>query len=207
LQNRVTPFGDIVAMPERGTLMGNRGGRIHDRSRTLGARRWTSRRWIACELSYKGWQRAVMGEGYTELFFLDEVTALAAGHRPCFFCRRQEAKAFALAFAAGRSSATPADADAMDGALHAERLAGSAKRHHAMAFGELPDGAVIARGKAAFALRGSALLRWSPGGWHHAGARPPSGLADVLTPPAILRALAAGYRPRWHPSAEVVAGQ
>ena len=105
LQNRVDPFGAILAMPERGTLMGNRGGRIHDASQRIGGRRWTSRRWIACELVYKGWHRPVMGEGYTELFFLDEVTALAAGHRPCFFCRRRDARSFAPHFAAALGGA------------------------------------------------------------------------------------------------------
>ena len=107
LQNRVDPWGELHAVAARGTMMGNRGGRIHDEHRSLGARRWTSRRWICCELAFKGWWRPVMGRGYTELFFLDEVTALAAGHRPCFECRRAEAKAFAAAFSAGQGASSP----------------------------------------------------------------------------------------------------
>jgi len=97
LQNRVTPFGDLAAVPARGLLMGNRGGRFHTDSKTLTARRWASRQWICCLLDFKGRQRDVWGRFYTELFFLDEVTAFAAGHRPCFECRRKDAEAFAEA--------------------------------------------------------------------------------------------------------------
>ena len=95
LQNRVTPFGDLSAAPARGTFMGNRGGRFHTDARTLTARRWASRQWICCVLDFKRRQRDVWGRYYTELFFLDEPTALAAGHRPCFECRRKEAQVFA----------------------------------------------------------------------------------------------------------------
>ncbi len=137
LQNRVDPFGAILAAPERGTMMGNRGGRIHDGAKRLTRRRWTSRRWICCELEFRGLDRQVMGEGYTELFFLDEVTALAAGHRPCFYCRHAEATSFARAFPGGPS---PPGADEMDRLLHAERLEGMAKRIHRGAAAGLPDG-------------------------------------------------------------------
>src|SRR5262249_48070514 len=96
LQNRVTPEGDIIATPHRGLMMGNRGGVVHLPDPTPGTRRWASRQWIACVLQFKGRQREVMQpNGYTELFFLDEATALAAGHRPCFECRRGEAEHFA----------------------------------------------------------------------------------------------------------------
>ena len=200
LQNRVTPFGEIVAVPERGSLMGNRGGKIHDVDRRLGTARWTSRRWIACECVYKDWRRPVMGDGYTELFFLDEVTALSAGHRPCFFCRRAEAKAFAQSFSRGRGEDAVMSADAIDLALHAERLDGKAKRRHRLEADWLPDGAVIARGEEAFALRDGRSLLWSPAGWKEAGGRP-AGPVDALTPPSILATLVAGYRPRWHESA------
>ena len=98
LRNRVDPFGEFHAVPERGALLGNRGGRIHRDDRTLGARRWTSKRWLVCLCDFKGRRREVWGAGYTELFFLDEPTALAAGHRPCFECRREAAKAFLAAF-------------------------------------------------------------------------------------------------------------
>src|SRR5690242_19291681 len=101
LQNRVTPFGDLITTPARGLFMGNRGGRFHRDDRTLSGRRWTSRQWICCRLAFNDRRRQVWRTGYTELFFLDEVTALAAGHRPCFECRRADARAFAAAFAEG----------------------------------------------------------------------------------------------------------
>ena len=100
LQNRVDPWGEIRAVPERGTMLGNRGGRFHRDDRSLGKRRWASHHWICCELHYRDMHHEAMGKGYTSLFFLDEVTALAAGHRPCFFCRRKEANAFRAAGAA-----------------------------------------------------------------------------------------------------------
>jgi hypothetical protein len=84
LQNRVTPFGEFIATLARGTMMGNRGGRLHGAQRQLGTRRWASKQWICCKLDFSDRHRTVWGDGYTELFFLDEVTAFAAGHRPCF---------------------------------------------------------------------------------------------------------------------------
>ena len=124
LQNRVTPFGDIVAIPERGLFMGNR-GIIHDpATRTLLGRRWATKAWIVCVCDYKGVRRTVMGgRSWTELFFLDEATALAAGHRPCFFCRRRDAESFRAAWARGNGGAPPR-APAMDEVLHRERLSG-----------------------------------------------------------------------------------
>lgn len=198
LQNRVNPFGELIAATARGTLMGNRGGRLHDDARALGARRWVSRQWICCKLEFNGRHRKVWGKSYSELFFLDEVTAFAAGHRPCFECRRREAERFAALFA-GRSQR--ASAAAIDERLHADRLDGKAKRLHRRAVDTLPDGAAIARQGQAFALRGGRLLRWSPAGYADAGARPRGAAADVLTPPAILAVLAAGYAPLWHQSA------
>ena len=112
LQNRVNPWGEIVATQQRGTMMGNRGGKFHRDDRTLSKRRWASRHWICCDLDYKGLHHEAMGKGYTSLFFLDEVTALAAGHRPCFFCRRRDAKRFL----------GPIRANAFDRQLHDERL-------------------------------------------------------------------------------------
>ena len=94
LQNRVDPFGKICAIPARGALMGNRGGRLHTPEQRV-VRSWVSRRWITCRLTFRDRRRHVMGDSYTELFFMDEATALAAGHRPCFECRRADAKAFA----------------------------------------------------------------------------------------------------------------
>src|SRR3954462_11166019 len=163
LPNRVDPFGNLFADASRGLLFGNRGGRFHRDGQTLGARRWVSRRWICCRLDFKGRHRAVWGRGYTELFFLDEVTALAAGHRPCFECRRADAKAFAEKWAQGNGGAIP-HAPEMDVVLQSERLEGRAKRTHQMRIEDLPDGAMLALAdepRSAFAVRGSKLLRWS----------------------------------------------
>jgi hypothetical protein len=172
--------------------MGNRGGRFHRDDQTPSGRRWTSRRWIVCVCSFKGRRRSVWGRFYTELFFLDEPTALAAGHRPCFECRRVAAKAFLAAFP-GR----PSGADAMDEALHRERIENRGKRLWRARLGDLPDGAMIARDGRAFALREGRLWPWSFAGY---GAPAPFGaseLADVLTPPSTIGALARGYRPVW----------
>lgn len=196
LQNRVDPFGEICALPARGTLMGNRGGRIHRDDKTLGTRRFASRQWICCVLDFKGRQRQVFGAGYTELFFLDEVTAFAAGHRPCFECRRSNAIAFAESWRRPRPSAPQ-----MDAVLHAQRLEGRSKRLHRLPLDDLPDGAMIALDDKAAAIRDDALLPWSPSGYLAPLARPRGVMGDALTPPAILAVLRAGYVPRWHPSA------
>jgi hypothetical protein len=203
LQNRVTPFGELFATPARGTMMGNRGGRIHNDDKALAGRRWASRQWICCVLDFNGRQRDVWGRFYTELFFLDEVTAFAAGHRPCFECRRKDAENFAALFS-GKSTGTRkrATAPAMDDILHAERLAGKAKRLHRRKLDSLPDGAMIAIGADAFAVRGGRLLRWTPQGYAPARPRPQVAQAEVLTPPSILAVLRAGYAPRWHPTAD-----
>ncbi|MBS0535906.1 MAG: hypothetical protein JSR72_17785 [Proteobacteria bacterium] len=195
LQNRVTPFADLIADPARGTLFGNRGGKFHRDDRTLGRRQWASRQWICCVLDFKGRQRDVWGRYYTELFFLDEVTAFAAGHRPCFECRRKDAEAFARVFPGAHR------APAMDDILHAERLDGRAKRLHRRALDELPDGTMIARDGEAFAVRGARLLPWTPSGYGAAQPRPRGIDADVLTPPSIAAVLAQGYAPQWHSSA------
>jgi hypothetical protein len=135
------------------------------------------------------------------LFFLDEPTALAAGHRPCFECRRADARAFAAAFARGPAMS----ADEIDRVLHAQRLDGRAKRGHRRALDGLPDGSVLTLADepgSAWAVRGPALLRWTSGGYTAAHARPSNLMVNVLTPPGTLAALASGYRPRWHPSAD-----
>jgi hypothetical protein len=199
LQCRVDPFGILFASPARGTLMGNRGGRIHDAHKKLGLRRWSSRQWICCVLDFNGRHRQVWsGDSYTELFFLDEVTAFAAGHRPCFECRRKDAEQFAALFS---SRAIRSSAPAVDLVLHAERLDGKEKRLHRCAIDSLPDGAMIARDGEAFAVRGKHLLHWTARGYVGAQPRPRTIQVDVLTPPATLKGLEAGYRPRWHPSA------
>ena len=198
LQNRVDPFGELIATPARGLFMGNRGGRIHTDGQTLTSRRWASRQWICCVLDFKERQRDVWGRYYTELFFLDEPTALAAGHRPCFECRRKEAEHFAKLFAGkGRRRSAPA----MDKVLHAERLDGKGKRLHRVPFSELPDGAFVSIDGEPYALRGKRLLRWTAKRYDRSIGRR-RGIADVLTPPSILRVLSRGYQPRWHPSAD-----
>jgi hypothetical protein len=180
--------------------MGNRGGKIHAEDKKLASRRWASRQWICCVLDFRGRQRDVWGRYYTELFFLDEVTAFAAGHRPCFECRRKDAERFAALFAgnAGRASAP-----AMDKVLHAERLDGKVKRLHRRNIDSLPDGAVIARDGEAFAVHGGGLLRWSPGGYVAREPRPHNITVDLVTPPSIVAVLSRGFAPRWHPSADV----
>ncbi|HSP48572.1 MAG TPA: hypothetical protein VLN61_00010 [Pseudolabrys sp.] len=197
LQNRVDPFGSLFADPARGLLMGNRGGRLHDEYRKLGARRWASKQWIYCLLEFNNRHRNVWGDSYSELFFLDEVTALAAGHRPCFECRRKQAERFAALFSRGKPRARAA---AMDAVLHAERLVGKAKRSHQRAIDTLPDGVMITFGGGAFAVRGNRLLRWTPSGYGRAQQRPRSTQVGVLTPPSILTVLSRGYQPLWHPS-------
>jgi hypothetical protein len=196
LQNRCNPFGALIATSARGTMMGNRGGRFHRDDRTLGKRRWSSRHWICCDLHYKDAKHDAMGRYYTSVFFLDEVTALAAGHRPCFFCRRKEAQRFL-------SLAEPTlMADAADRILHEQRFA-SRKTAVAQecAVSGLPDGAMIAIDGAPYAVRGDRLLRWSFEGYCEERPRRATERATLITPPLILTILANGFPPRWHDSA------
>src|SRR5579863_5513242 len=207
LQNRVNPFGELFATPARGLFLGNRGGRFHTDAKTLTARCWASRQWICCVLDFKGRHRDVWGRFYTELFFLDEPTALAAGHRPCFECRRHDALAFAEKWQIARKLHARPTAGEMDEALHDERLDGRAKRLHRRVIDDLPDGAFVALEEGAFAVRGDMLLRWSPEGYDARQTRLRGITVDLLTPPAILAALSAGYRPCWHPSAQETGGR
>jgi hypothetical protein len=193
LQNRVDPFGELQCSSARGALMGNRGGRFHRPDQSLGRRRWASRQWIACVCSFKGRRRDVWGRYYTELFFLDEPTALAAGHRPCFECRRAEAEAFRAAFEERRWISAPE----MDQILHEERLAAGRKRLSEQKIAQLPNGAMVAMEGRAFVVQGDALRPWSFGGYDAPLKRPASGAVATLTPPSMIRALRAGYRPRW----------
>lgn len=201
LQNRVTPFGEIVAVAERGLFTGNR-GIIHDpSSRTLLKRRWTTRAWIICLCEFKGRRRAVMGgRSWTELFFLDEGTALAAGHRPCFYCQRQRATEFKDAWAAGNKWLRPYAPD-IDRVLHAERLDGRSKRLHPLPVPveRLPDGCLVTEAQTSYLVLGGRLLRWSASGYEAAPTLP-AGL-QLLTPPSIWAALKAGFRPVLHATA------
>jgi len=204
LQNRVTPLGEIIATPARGTVMGNRGGALHDAHKRLAGRRWVNRHWLVCVLSFRGRKRQVMAPSrYTELFFLDEAVALAAGHRPCFECRRADFLRFAALWGETRGRAGRGYVEQIDLLLHAERLdAGGAKRLHGAPYRGLPDGAfVLARG-APHLVFGDRLLEWSPGGYARARPRPGSGEAVLITPPSTLGVIAAGYAPALHPSAQ-----
>src|SRR5215212_5460550 len=147
LQNRVTPTGDIVATPHRGMFTGNR-GIIHDPASKTLTRRWASQAWLTCVCEFRGWRRKVMGgRSWTELFFLDEATALAAGHRPCFFCRREDANRFRRCWEAGNRVSNFRATD-IDAVLHGERLEGRGKRRHELPMPprQLPDGAMLQEG-------------------------------------------------------------
>jgi hypothetical protein len=207
LQNRVTPFGEIIATPERGTMFGNRGV-LHDDQRSL-VRTSQVRRWICCVLAWKGIRRTLMKpRSYTELFFLDEATAFAAGHRPCWECRRAAALAFQAAW--GRAFGVLAKVDAMDRALDAERRErGGGKKTYRADARTLPDGAFVARAGScqprhgsAFLVRGGRLHAWTPGGY--VGAEDiGAGEMEVLTPPSIVAVFNMGYSPSVHPSAAI----
>jgi hypothetical protein len=192
LQNRVDPFGELHAVAERGGLMGNRGGRLHRDDQMLSGSRWTNKHWLVCVCEFKGRRREVWGKGYTQLFFLDEPTALAAGHRPCFECRRPAAKAFIAAF-----PGAPSHVEAMDDALHNERVENRRKRLWRARLGDLPDGAMIARDGRTYALRSGALLAWSFAGYGAPAPLDPDAVVDVLTPPSTVAALNGGYKPLW----------
>ena len=173
------------------------GGCIDD-DRKLGTRRWTSRQWICCKLDFNNRHRKVWGDSYSELFFLDEVTAFAAGHRPCFECRRKDAEHFRHAVRA--QAATRDRAAAMDEVLHAERLDGKAKRLHRRRIDNLPDGAMIALGGDAFAVRGKRLLRWTPSGYAPRAAAPARNASRRAHAAVDPRGAGRGYTPLWHPS-------
>jgi hypothetical protein len=202
LQNRVTPFGDIVATAERGMFTGNR-GIIHDPStKALLNKRWSNPAWITCVCEFRGRRRDVMAtRSWTELFFLDEATAVAAGHRPCFYCRRDDANAFRAAWEAG-NGVTRVKASEIDAVLHAERLNGRVKRLHPLpcAIAELPDGAMVAaEGESYLIAQGRAML-WSFAGYLACVIDLQD--AVLLTPPSTVKAMRAGYEPVLHESAE-----
>ena len=194
LQNRVSPFGEIVATAHRGRFTGNR-GIIHDpATRTLLNRRWSSKAWIACVCEFRGRRREVMArQSWTELFFLDEVTSFAAGHRPCFYCRRDDATTFRDAWAKGNGRAKPY-APEMDAVLHGERLETREKRLHPLrtAALKLPNGAMVTAGGESYLIANGEAWLWSFAGYRRASADLTR--AKLLTPPSIVNALRAGYR-------------
>ena len=203
LQNRVTPCGDIVFSKARGTLMGNR-GRLHDEHRVLGQRQWTTQSWVACLLAFRGRTRTLMQPGrYTELFFLDEVTALAAGHRPCATCRREDFHRFIRAWAAvaGRPGERVHPPE-MDRYIHAERV----DRHRRkIVFEEkldaLPDGVIVKRNGAPLLKWRGMMRHWSLDGYCENSSIVGDELLTVLTPRPIVEIMRAGYCPGVHPSA------
>ena len=204
LQNRVDPFGSIHAVSARGAMMGNRGGRIHDPAAKTINRKFASKRWIACVCEFRGRKRAVMGNSYTELFFLDEVAALAAGHRPCAECRNADFKRFSNGWKQAFGLADMPKADEMDAVLHRERSVSGAGPQplDARMISILPDGTMIARDGNAWAVRAGAALRWSFGGYgasNQLGAF--GGNVSLLTPPGIVKVLKTGYQAAWHSSA------
>jgi hypothetical protein len=200
LRNRVTPFGEIVAMPGRGLLMGNR-GILHDAERRI-VRDSQVRRWIACVLQFRGRQRQVMQPGsYTELFFLDDAAAMAAGHRPCAECRHADYVRFVDLWRQVNGSAT--SADAIDRVLHAERRLGPwRKRTFDGDLANLPDGAYVALDERAWLVKGDDLLAWSAD--RYAERRPRSSAprqVTVLTPRSLVELLRTGYQPLLHSTA------
>jgi len=204
LQNRVTPFGDLIATPERGLMFGNRGV-LHNRERQI-VRYSQVKRWIVCVLEFRGRHRPIMTPGsYTELFFLDDATALAAGHRPCAECRYQDYQRFRRSWnAAGNdpSGALPS-ADEMDAQLHQDRLeASKIKKLYRDEMAALPDGVFILHDDEPWLLWEAALHHWMPGGYDRHIPRPMQGDVAVLTPQATVRTIAAGYKPAVHPSAQ-----
>ncbi|WP_315780658.1 hypothetical protein [Bradyrhizobium sp. SZCCHNPS1003] len=202
LQNRVTPTGDIVATPHRGLFTGNR-GIIHDpATKTLLRKRWSSSAWLVCLCDFRGRRREVMARrSWTELFFLDEATAFAAGHRPCFYCRRDDANRFRAAWQRG-NGVSDVRASEIDAVLHRERLDRGRKRLHPlpMPWSELPDGAMVQVDEECFLVVQGRALPWCFTGY--GAARDDLTAPRLLTPPSTLRTLEAGFRPVLHPSAQ-----
>jgi len=203
LQNRVTPSGEIVADPHRGLFTGNR-GIIHDpATKTLLKKRWSNPAWLTCVCEFRGRRRKVMGgRSWTELFFLDEATAFAAGHRPCFYCRRDDAHRFRAAWQEGNGVGSVL-APEIDAVLHRERLDRGGKRLHPLPIEQLPDGVMVQTGAESYLIARGRALQWSFAGYRTVRSLVQD--AMLLTPPSTVRAFAAGYRPLLHPSASAQA--
>src|SRR5687767_487401 len=195
LPNRVTPLGELVADPARGLVYGNRGC-LHDDDGRI-RRRYNGRRWIACRLEFRGWQRSPLLQPgrFTELFFLDEATAFAAGHRPCALCRRADYDRFAAIWRELHPGQV--GADAIDAQLHTERVdpATRAQRHHRARIDVLPDGTFVLEKGAPRLVLGAELLGWTPAGYAGRTRRPRGGEAVVITPPSLVAVLRAGWEP------------
>jgi hypothetical protein len=195
LQNRVTPLSELIADSGRGLVYGNRGC-LHDEHGRI-RRRYNGKRWIACRLQFRGWQRhPLLQPGrFTELFFLDEVTAFAAGHRPCALCRREDYERFGAIWRELHPGQT--GADAIDAQLHRERVAPDtrAQLSRKMPLDGLPDGAFVLREGAPWLVLGSALLGWSAAGYSGRRRRPRGQYALLLTPPSLVEVLRSGWEP------------
>jgi len=204
LRNRVNPLGELVAEPGRGLVYGNRGC-LHDELGRI-RRRFNGRRWIACRLRFRGWHREplVQPGRFTELFFLDEATAFAAGHRPCALCRREDYDRFGEIWRSIHPG--PVGADAIDARLQAERIEPRTRGHrlHEASLEGLPDGAYVLRDERPYVVVGDELLRWSTGGYVERVARPARSGTILITPPSLVEVLRAGWQPGvplFHPSA------
>lgn len=200
LQNRVTPLGELIADPARGLVYGNRGC-LHDDEGHI-RRRYNGKRWIACRLQFRGWQRErLLAPGrFTELFFLDEVTALAAGHRPCALCRREDYERLRAIWS--RLHPGQAGADAIDARLHGERLDPTTRSQlrRPAALEALPDGAFVLTHDAPHLVLGEELLEWTPAGYTTRRPREPHATVQLITPPSLVEVLRAG----WHPLVPLV---
>jgi hypothetical protein len=201
LQNRVTPLGELIADPARGLVYANRGC-LHDAEGRI-RRRFSGKRWIACRLRFRGWHRhPLLQPGrFTELFFLDEATAFASGHRPCALCRRDDYDRFAELWR--EVHPRQVGADAMDAQLHEERVDPDTRGHrvHQAALDELPDGTFVLRHGDPWLVRGGELLRWTPAGYRDAEPRPAGERATLVTPPSLVAILRAG----WHGAVPLMA--
>lgn len=204
-RNRVTPLGELVAVPARGLVYGNRGC-LHDAHGQV-RRRFDGRRWIACRLEFRGWHRSPLLQPgrFTELFFLDEATAFAAGHRPCALCRNPDYKRFTEIW--GEIQPLKQGADAIDAELHEERVDPSTRRqrHLDVSLDDLPDGAFVLYESAPWLVRGRELLRWTAAGYAQRVSRPAGATARLITPPSLVAVLASGWKslvPVLHPSAD-----
>ena len=202
LRNRVSPLGALVAHPARGLVYGNRGC-LHDEHGQI-RRGWAGRRWLACRLEFRGWRRGPLLQPgrFTELFFLDEATALAAGHRACALCRRAD---YVRLTALWRElHPGPVGADAIDAQLQAERVSGGTRRLHDAAVDDLPDGAFVLDRGAPRLVLGGQLLTWTPAGYTERVPRPAAARVRLITPPSLVAVLRAGWEPLvplLHPSA------
>jgi hypothetical protein len=203
-RNRVTPLSDLVADPARGLVYGNRGC-LHDAAGEI-RRRYAGRRWIACRLRFRGWHRTPLLQPgrFTELFFLDEATAMAAGHRACALCRRADYDRLVALWRDLHPGQV--GADAIDAQLHGERVAAPtrAQLHHAAPLDDLPDATFVLRDGAPWLVLGGELLAWTPAGYGARLPRPTREQALVITPPSLVAILRAGWDPLvplLHPSA------